>query len=51
MRNPAWSPDSTKIIFNSTRSGNFDLWAMNADGTNLIQLTTNGAADLHPSWR
>jgi Tol biopolymer transport system component len=29
--NPRWSPDGTKIAFNSTRSGNFDIWLMYVD--------------------
>ena len=27
----AWSPDGKSIAFNSTRSGNFDVWIMNVD--------------------
>ncbi len=26
-----WSPDGTHIAYNSTRSGNFDVWVMNVD--------------------
>jgi len=40
---PAWSPDGTKISFTSNRDGTrrSEIWVMNADGTNLIKLTTN----------
>ena len=32
-RTPAWSPDGAQIVFASNRdSGNFDIFAMNADG-------------------
>jgi Tol biopolymer transport system component len=33
------SPDGSTIIFTSTRSGDLDLWAMDADGSNPRQLT------------
>jgi Tol biopolymer transport system component len=30
---PAWSPDGTKIAFHSNRTEDFEIYAMNADGT------------------
>ena len=47
---PAWSPDSKKIIFSSKRTGNFDLWMMDADGANQRQLTTDPANESQPCW-
>lgn len=35
----AWSPDGAMIVFESTRDGTRNLWAMNADGTGVRQLT------------
>ena len=32
---PAWSPDGRTITFDSDRDGNFDIFAMNADGSNV----------------
>jgi Tol biopolymer transport system component len=33
------SPDGTKIVFTSTRSGDLELWTMNTDGSDLKQVT------------
>ena len=38
-RNPAWSPDGGKIAFSSDRSGRYQIWTINPDGTDLAQLT------------
>jgi Tol biopolymer transport system component len=48
--NPAWSPDATRIAFASRRSGSFDIYAMNADGTGTRQLTSGKHQDSHPTW-
>ena len=44
---PAWSPDGTKLIFTSNRTGNLQLFEMNATGGKLRRLTfkVNYAAD------
>ena len=47
---PAWSPDGTKIAFNSNRDGPTEIWVMNADGTAETRLTNNSAWDYAPSW-
>ena len=38
--NPIWSPDG-RIVFNSDRTGNFEIWTMDGDGSNQQQLTFN----------
>jgi len=48
---PDWSPDGTKIAFSSTRDGNYEIYVMNADGTNQTRLTTRTATlDRDPTW-
>jgi TolB protein len=38
-RYPSWSPDGSKVAFNSDRDGTHNLYLIDADGTNLKQLT------------
>jgi Tol biopolymer transport system component len=49
-QHPKWSPDGTRISFISSRGGSFDLWMMNADGSNVQRLTDHPAADYDPIW-
>ena len=44
---PEFSPDGTKILFDSTRSGSSAVYTMHSDGTHIQQLTadTLGAGD------
>jgi Tol biopolymer transport system component len=47
---PSWSPNWRKIAFCSNReSWNWDIYVMNADGTNQTRLTTNSAEDSDPA--
>jgi Tol biopolymer transport system component len=56
---PTWSPDGTKIAFAGLRnvegavdapSENYEIYVMNADGSDLRQLTDNTAWDWRPDW-
>jgi Tol biopolymer transport system component len=47
---PAWSPDGNKIAFASARTGSFDIYVMNADGTGTRRLTSTKQDDGHPTW-
>jgi Tol biopolymer transport system component len=49
-QHPKWSPDGRRISFVSSRAGNFDLYVMNADGTNVTRLTDHPANDFDPIW-
>ncbi|MCB0209036.1 MAG: PD40 domain-containing protein [Anaerolineae bacterium] len=42
---PAWSPDSSQIAFVTDRTGQWEIWIMNADGSNQRPMFPNGALD------
>jgi dipeptidyl aminopeptidase/acylaminoacyl peptidase len=46
-RHPRWSPDGKRILFESNRSGESQLWTIGLDGGEATQLTTisSGASD------
>ncbi len=47
---PAWSPDGSKIVFESYRDGNREIYTMNPDGTGQTRLTNHPDSDMLPSW-
>ena len=53
-RDPSWSPDYTRIVFDSGSYGDEEsdreIYIINADGTGLVQRTSNGVKDYDPSW-
>lgn len=48
--NPKWSPDGNHIVFASNASGNFEIYTVRADGSDLLRLTTREANDIEPAW-
>jgi TolB protein len=46
---PSWAPDGRHIVFESTRSGERQIWSMLADGTQARQLTLTGHNE-SPNW-
>jgi len=47
---PAWSPDGSAIAFAGAGGVPGDIYIMNADGTGLSQLTSDGQAG-QPAWQ
>ena len=52
-----WSPDGARIVYHSTPMGEFhdviresELYVMDADGSNVRQLTSNPQSNVHPDW-
>jgi TolB protein len=43
-------PNPPRILFVSGRAGNFEIYSMKYDGTNVVRLTFNPATDNYPSW-
>ncbi len=50
VRTPRFSPDGTRIAFASAKTGNFDIWIVNRDGTNPTRVTTSPEREEAPSW-
>ena len=54
-RYPSYSPDGSKIVFRGDHdlvdhSGDEELYVMDADGTNIVQLTSNDVFDSAPAF-
>lgn len=46
---PSWAPDGRHLVFESTRSGERQIWTMVADGSQAHQLTNSGHNE-SPNW-
>jgi len=45
----SWSPDSRKLVYLSSKPGNWQINVTNADGSGFVQLTNSGQ-NKEPSW-
>ncbi|MCY3742843.1 MAG: sigma-70 family RNA polymerase sigma factor [Candidatus Poribacteria bacterium] len=46
----ATAPKTGKVVFASNRDGNWDIWTMNPDGSDPVNLTGDVASDFKPTW-
>jgi Tol biopolymer transport system component len=49
-RAPVYSPNGSRILFDSTRDGNTEIYVMNADGSNQRRLTDDDGEDWGATW-
>jgi len=47
---PFWSPRGDLIMFSRQEQGNFDIYTIKPDGTDLKRLTTSRGNDAHMGW-
>ena len=50
IERPDWSPSDARIVFTGMRDGQVDLWCVDADGSNLAQLTDDLHQERAPRW-
>jgi len=46
---PRWTPDGRRILFYASTGENFDIWMINADGSERTQLTNDPADEIDPT--
>ena len=49
-RLPAWSPDGTRVALVSDRAGNYDIFVVDADGSNPVQITNDDYRETRLAW-
>ncbi len=49
-RHPTWSPESDRIVFWSNRNGLKQLYTMNADGSEVINISNTAWDEYDPIW-
>lgn len=46
-----WIDDGDRLMFDTDRNDNWDIYSINVDGSGLTQLTDHPADDRYPAWR
>ena len=49
-RSGSWSPDGKRLVFDSTRDGDTELYSVDADGANPVRLTDSPGGDWAAAW-
>ncbi|MEJ7738372.1 MAG: amidohydrolase family protein [Chitinophagaceae bacterium] len=49
-RQPCWSPDGSKIAFQSYRDGTYHIWMIDKNGSGLKQVTFGNYDEREPQW-
>ena len=47
---PSFSPDGSKIAFQSTRGGNLDIWVKDLSSGQTTQVTGSSVGERYPTW-
>ena len=47
---PRWSPNGKQIVFHSNVDGNFEIYLINSDGSDLTRVTDYPGIDQFPEW-
>ncbi|MFW6201610.1 MAG: hypothetical protein ACOC8B_03465, partial [Gemmatimonadota bacterium] len=50
LHDPVWSADGERILFYANRAGNFDLYSVRPDGSELRRLTDDPRDEVEPAW-
>ena len=46
----SWSPDGKRLAFASDQDGDYDIYTVSADGSDLQTVTQNDGEDRYPAW-
>jgi TolB protein len=48
--NPVWSPNRTTLAFSSSKDGDYDIYIVQADGSQEVNVSDNSVGDYRPVW-